>query len=155
LTPLQYGIHDWCRYGIHDWGFVFPASFCAPDPELTSAGISGFSSPRGLGDRFSFLIGLDTLPAVDETNVRTRPVIGQQIERGQAMFGVPNASGARDLDESERGELADCWRDLVSADPVGGKILIGAWELAVLFRLAAVSMQLDFQPSQEDRVRTR
>ena len=68
---------------------------------------------------------------------------------GLTMFGVTGASRARHLDESERDELADCWRNLVSADSVGGKILIGAWELAVLFRLATMAVQLDFQPSQD------
>ena len=58
-------------------------------------------------------------------------MIGQPIERGLPVAGIPGAALLGDLDEAQRHGLANCGGDGVSVDSVFDEVVIRAGELSV------------------------
>ena len=72
--------------------------------------------------------------------------IGEPVQVRLSELGVAAAAASRDLDEPQRYELADSWRDHAFVHAEFLEVLIGARKLAVV--LAAVVRVLDLEPGK-------
>ena len=75
--------------------------------------------------------------------------IGQPIERGLPVAGIPGGPLLGDLDEPQRHRLTNCGGDGVSIDSVFDEVVVSAGELSVFHGLAPMLVKLDLEPIQD------
>jgi hypothetical protein len=102
-----------------------PAGPTASPTEVSGSRI-GLSGPCGLGDLLGFINRPDPPPAVDNVFCAAKRSIGQQEQSRLAVLGVAGAAMARDLDEPERDQFTDGWRNRLPVDAIFDEVIVRA-----------------------------